>query len=1058
MTTRATHTLHSLQEMLATVPADALVVGLYIHSTEVSQDEWLNPLARRLQDAGFVTIGLCTPQSVGKCRLDAASTLAVLEPEEVQHLERINVFIISESDSLNIRYPATAKILGCLRAFEKALDTSLPFQVPLAALLDGLLISFPLSERSRTLIAELWTGFTNPAVTRRGATPFHIIPVGYPRMGVLAEQLRQTTDKAEAIVYAPIAMKTNPELEGNRLKKHGGRIIRVLLSSFPGRTVIFRPYKSDLGSDEVRDIRAAFENEERFVLDAEDSRLSSFARGALLVTDLSHIAKSFSFATLRPAIYFRPWDKNAKKYAEWAGGWTTWTYSGLVEACRLGLEGGDALRERIRHKRDSLVMPFETALDDIAGLIRDFYEDRPRDPWLTIPRDSSVPVQGERQILRTIARHYAPALPFTAAAAAVFNNQDSPLLAACALHCGLVMTPDTALHLSPDLRKTLAVLLNREDFSCPRYRDIDPEDVRQLYSRAMLAMLRHHDRDGAIIAESLLRHFNEFCQGTATEELAALPFLISKERRLLSLKGLSRVLHDLPHDAFVVGLYINIRYGAQDEWLNALAPALRARGMVTVGLLTPKSIPHCDLSAADHVAVVPPEAVVSLERIQVFVISDMDNGTCFPASSRILGCAHSFFHTSLTCHFSNCIWVSALLDGFMVPVRLSRETREATASLWTGFIHPSWSRRGPKPFHLIPVGYPRLAAMVRTMREVREKPDALVYAPVALSHEPHIGGERVRTYGLRTIQYLLEHFPDHTVIFRPTPSDMNQETVRDIIAFFRDEPRFILDDHDDQIFAFSRAATVITDLSHVVNSFAFSMLRPGIYFRPWEEGESTCAPWDGGFSSTTWEGLHEAVTLAIDKADEEKERIRANRERTIMPLDSALDEIAGWIRDFYAGRPRPQWLTIERADPTHVRTETNIIRQVRNVPAHTIHHAMTVAAVFRNPHSPLLAAYALHAGMEHCPGTTLNWGLHTVVNNLLGKNVYSCDPYKAVSAAHVRQLYERALDEYRARNDTGAVALVEELLRDFRLLYPEKAAKPAAAGQQSSGDGREDIQ
>lgn len=509
-------TLHGLQEMLAALPPEAVVIGLYVNSTAVTQDEWLNPLAERLRGAGFVTIGICTPGSKGKCRLDGAGTVAVVGPEKIRTLERINIFIISDMDSLNTQYPQASRVLGCAHAFETAADTSLPFQVHMPALLDGWMLSFPLSERSKKWIVDLWSGFIDPAAGFRSTTPFHLIPSGYPRMGVLAQQLREAPEKPDAILYAPIGMESNYELGGNRLKKHGIRIIRTLLNAFPERTVIFRPYKNDLESVEVRTIRDAFANEARFVFDGEAGRIASFARSALLVTDLSHIAKTFAFATLRGAVYFQPWGANAQRHVRWDGGWTTWTYTGLVEACRLALSGAEALRGQIKQRRDELVMPFETALDDIVDIVRDVHKGVTREEWLTIPRDASTTPQSEATILHNIVRQYSPSIPFASATAALFNNRESPLLAAFALHSGLAMIPDRVLTWSPYLNNVVAGLLGLEDYPCVYYRDIDPEDVCRLYSLAILAAFRRNDPAGVGLAEALLESFNAFRKASST--------------------------------------------------------------------------------------------------------------------------------------------------------------------------------------------------------------------------------------------------------------------------------------------------------------------------------------------------------------------------------------------------------------------------------------------------------------------------------------------------------------------------------------------------------------
>ena len=57
----------SLNAALSTLPENAFTVAFFISNTNVSQDEWLNPLADYLGRNGFATIGIKTPESENKC-------------------------------------------------------------------------------------------------------------------------------------------------------------------------------------------------------------------------------------------------------------------------------------------------------------------------------------------------------------------------------------------------------------------------------------------------------------------------------------------------------------------------------------------------------------------------------------------------------------------------------------------------------------------------------------------------------------------------------------------------------------------------------------------------------------------------------------------------------------------------------------------------------------------------------------------------------------------------------------------------------------------------------
>ena len=58
----------ALNAALTALPPDAFVVAFFIHALQVSQDEWMEPLARHLREAGFVTVGVTwMPRNIRPC-------------------------------------------------------------------------------------------------------------------------------------------------------------------------------------------------------------------------------------------------------------------------------------------------------------------------------------------------------------------------------------------------------------------------------------------------------------------------------------------------------------------------------------------------------------------------------------------------------------------------------------------------------------------------------------------------------------------------------------------------------------------------------------------------------------------------------------------------------------------------------------------------------------------------------------------------------------------------------------------------------------------------------
>lgn len=486
-----------------------LIIGFFIHNADVSQDEWLNPLAAFLKSKGHTTIGITTPASAGKCDLSNAEIQCSLEISEIPHLKGIDVFIISDMDCRSAIFPATSKVLGCCHGLEPYPgETSLPY-IDLGATLDGWLCSFPIPDKSRHLIDEFWTGFLNQNLSTRADDTFYIIPMGYPRMTVLAEAIKRSScSTPDSILYAPVASWHIQEWGGKRIKEYGKEIIRTLLAEFPDMNVIFRPYRLDLELPEVREICDYFAADKRFILDASPGRAKSFARSAVLVNDFSRIAKSFSFSTLRMAINFQPWRVKEQKITNWPGGVSVYDFATLVSAIKDGITNAEAWKNKIRQNRDALVMPFENSFDEIADILPDFYNGKMRSEWISLKRVDLGTLNSDVELINKILKQPDYMKPYLAAYALVYAHPESKLLLAYAFHTGMSYFNKSHIILYYFIDKIASNLLCKE-FNTKYYHEIEPNIVRELYQTSLHEMEKKKNIDGINLITNLLDSFNK---------------------------------------------------------------------------------------------------------------------------------------------------------------------------------------------------------------------------------------------------------------------------------------------------------------------------------------------------------------------------------------------------------------------------------------------------------------------------------------------------------------------------------------------------------------------
>ncbi|WP_165174587.1 hypothetical protein [Desulfovibrio sp. ZJ369] len=486
-------------------PAQTLV-GFYISVTNASQDEWMNPLALELRRRGYAVVGLLAREAVGAARLDGTELTLELARGSVAALSRVQLFIVSDLEG-GTDFPPRSRVLACAHGCVWCCgSTNFVSVVSHQAYFDGYLTSCPLTQSTREQVQALWTGFVPPSACKRPSPHFYILASGYPRSAVLYHKLAELEGRVErdAILYAPISVDHHPSAGGCLLERYGKRIVRCLLDSFPHLRLIFRPYRTDLEHPQVQALLAAFAHEPRFELDTDPQRAPAFSRAAVLVTDFSHIANSFAFTTLRPAVRFQPWEyvRNRRTLDTLPTGFCARTYQALIRAVREGLESPGPCREHIRQQREQGMLPVESGLQDLAEQLDDFLRDRPRPEWISIERNNPSLTLGEAGIVKTMLS--LPRYWETIASVALRFFPESLFLTAFSLHMGLRLIPDQAVpaRLLASARRLLQEPPPIGDDPL-LFRDVSPEIPRKLYGLAQLKAFREHDLDLAGMAENL---------------------------------------------------------------------------------------------------------------------------------------------------------------------------------------------------------------------------------------------------------------------------------------------------------------------------------------------------------------------------------------------------------------------------------------------------------------------------------------------------------------------------------------------------------------------------
>lgn len=149
--------------------------------------------------------------------------------------------------------------------------------------------------------------------TRRG-TPLTLLLGGYPKIDFLRSQVRDgdQSSQRDTVVYAPTKFSSRY----GQASSHGIDIVEALLRSAPQHRVVFRPFPSDLAKEAnyVDQLTARFSRNPRFSMDSHSEDALNVTRVALVVTDRSSVAVSFSLGTERPSIFLQL-DRRAPQFS-----------------------------------------------------------------------------------------------------------------------------------------------------------------------------------------------------------------------------------------------------------------------------------------------------------------------------------------------------------------------------------------------------------------------------------------------------------------------------------------------------------------------------------------------------------------------------------------------------------------------------------------------------------------------------------------------------------------------------------------------------------------------
>jgi len=215
----------------------------------------------------------------------------------------------------------------------------------------------------------------------------------------------------------------------------------------------------------------------------------------------------------------------------------------------------------------------------------------------------------------------------------------------------------------------------------------------------------------------------------------------------------------------------------------------------------------------------------------------------------------------------------------------------------------------------IPSGYMKLDHNLAQLRKAGSPVDSIIYATTVMKH----GFSRFTSlpdHGEPIVAALLGAFPDHNIIFRPHPHTYPFKCVSDIVARFSGDPRFIFDDDATEYMpSYARSAVMVSDMSGTAFTYAFSTLRPVVFYSP-NEADGIEEAFQGvsyfrhrtdiGFVTTSLETMVDRVRHALDHPGLAR-GIEAFRASMMFNIGRTEDYLVESVDTIMAGDMLPAW-------------------------------------------------------------------------------------------------------------------------------------------------------
>jgi hypothetical protein len=247
-----------------------------------------------------------------------------------------------------------------------------------------------------------------------------VIPLGYPSLDEGMHRTDAHTQSRESITYAPTPVVGKEHWKPFvSIHSHGPDIMEALLRAFPERPIVFKPY-ADEQPETILPILEIGSHYPNFVHDQSGGNYHDcYAKTAVMVSDFSSAAYTFSLANQQPTIFFSHNEANLPDSVKQCAfacfrnevGKVATDCEELVQAVRHALDHPELYREKILNTREQAVFNPGRSAGYFADNIYHILNDAPHPDWqyygtLPTPRGSHGNLEGDATHWQQRTQHH----------------------------------------------------------------------------------------------------------------------------------------------------------------------------------------------------------------------------------------------------------------------------------------------------------------------------------------------------------------------------------------------------------------------------------------------------------------------------------------------------------------------------------------------------------------------------------------------------------------------------------------------------------------------------